>query len=104
MKGDYLVGGSLTLADIFVAVALALPFQTVLDAGVRKGFAAAGDWSAKIYGLPELKSVLGQIRLCDKPLKPVTVADPKVEKPKKEEKKKEEKPAPKKEEKKLDNV
>jgi hypothetical protein len=36
-----------------------MPFQTILDGGVRKGLAAAGTWSAKIYALPELKSVLG---------------------------------------------
>ena len=37
LKGDYLVGNQMTLADIFVSVALAMPFQTVLDAGFRKG-------------------------------------------------------------------
>lgn len=33
-------------------------------------------WVENIYGLPEFKAVMGNVKLCAKALKPVTIADP----------------------------
>jgi hypothetical protein len=52
-----------------------LPFQTVLDTGFRKAMKATNDWAEKIYSIPEVKNVLGNITLCSKPLKPILKAE-----------------------------
>lgn len=85
----FLVGGALSLADIFVAMVLTAPFQTVLDAGFRKAMGAVSDWAPKMYALSEVKGVQGAIMLCAKPMKPKCVEEPKAPKA---EKKKEDKP------------
>lgn len=91
LQGGYLVDGHLTLADVFVAVALAPAFQTVLDGGFCKAMKNAASWANQIYALKEVRTVLGAVRLCDKALKPSCLPDPaapkqeKKEQPKKEE-------------------
>ena len=76
VKGNgWLVGGQLTFADIIVAIAIALPFQTVLDTGFRKAMKATNDWAEKVYLIPEVKKVFGSITLCSKPFKPILKAD-----------------------------
>jgi elongation factor 1-gamma len=99
----YLVGNSVSLADLVVASMLQYAFQTTLDGGFRKAMKNLEPWAQSIYGLKEFKSVHGQTQLCAKPLKPVVKEAPKEPKKKAEPaaaKPKEEK----KEEKKLDNV
>merc|ERR1712025_1075271 len=45
LKGKtWLVGDEMTIADVVVASALILPFQTVLDEGFRKGHADVAKW------------------------------------------------------------
>lgn len=98
----FLVGDSLSLADVVVASTTMYAFQTTLDGGFRKAMKAVEPWIASIFALPEFVDVYGKITLCAKALKPVVVAE------KKEPKKQAQAPAPKKEEKKeekkLDNV
>jgi elongation factor 1-gamma len=63
----------------------------------------ATEWASRVYALPQFTQVMGNVRMCSKPLKPICVADPK-----KEEKKEAPKPVVKAEkkveEKKKDNV
>jgi len=66
-------------------------------------------WASKLYQMPEFTAVQGAITFCAKPIKPITVPDPKKEAAKggKQEAKKEQKAAPEAEkvpEKVLDNV
>ncbi|CDW77312.1 elongation factor 1- [Stylonychia lemnae] len=85
----YLVGDRLTVADVVVAVALLLPFQTVLDGGFRKSVAPnVTAWLDRFVALPEVVSRLGHVKFCAKPMKAVAP-------PKKEEKKEEKKAAEK---------
>ena len=61
-----------------------------------------GPWAERVYAHEAIVKILGRIRMCDKPLKPVLIAEKKEEKPKAAPK---QAAAPKKvEEKKLDNV
>lgn len=98
----FLVGDSLSLADIVVASVLMYAFQTTLDGGFRKAMKGVEPWITSIFALPEWVDVYGKVTLCAKALKPTVVAE------KKEPKKAAPAPAPKKEEKKeekqLDNV
>lgn len=73
----------MTLADVFVAIALIHPLQTVLDGGFRKAMKDVSTWAEKIFGTSEFKNVMGSIKMCERPLKPVCIASPvdkKVEK------------------------
>ena len=51
VSDGFLVGGQLSLADVIVATALMVPFQTVLDAGFRKAMKPATDWAEKIFAM-----------------------------------------------------
>lgn len=82
---DYLVGDRLTVADIFIAMSVIIPFQVVIDAGVRKSVVPnVTAWLERFIALPEVVRRIGHVKLCAKALKPVTA-------PKKEEKKEEKK-------------
>ena len=71
LKGkNYLVGDSVSIADICVVVSLILPFQTVLDAGFRKAMGNVSAWFERVMGLPSFVKVFGRVRMCDKALKP----------------------------------
>jgi len=96
----WLAGAEASVADVIVAAALMLNFQTTLDAGFRKAMKNVDAWASACYALPSFKKIFGNVQMCAKPLKPVCVA----------EKKEVKKAAPvaaapkKKEEKVLDNV
>lgn len=92
LTGDWLVGDSLTVADLALGTILAVAFQTVLDAGFKKAAPKACAWFERVAGTPAVISVFGRVRQCAKSLKPVLKV--------KEEPKKAAAPAPKKEEKK----
>ena len=51
----------MTLADVAVASALIVPLQTVLDGGFRKAMKNLCVWAEKIFGLPQFKSVHGNV-------------------------------------------
>jgi len=100
----FLVGERITIADIFVACSLYYLYQKVLDSGFRKAYHNTNRWFNTIVHQPEVKSVIGEFKLCDKmEVAPesehtTTATEEKkpAEKKPKEEKKKEEKPKPKK--------
>jgi elongation factor 1-gamma len=87
----YLVGNSVSLADVVVAVALLQLYQLVLDPAFRKEFVNANRWFVTIVNQPEVKAVLGEVQLADK-----AAVAPAAPKEKKEKAPKEAKaPAPK---------
>ena len=65
----FLVGDNLTIADVVVSCSLIVAYQTVLDAGFRKGFAAVSEWFQKCMGLPSFVRRLGYIKMTEKPMK-----------------------------------
>ncbi|KAK6641979.1 hypothetical protein RUM44_013702 [Polyplax serrata] len=73
LQNTYLVGERITLADICVACTLLHLYQNVLDPNFRKPFTNVNRWFMTIINQPEVKSVIGQVNLCEKP----TEADPK---------------------------
>ena len=79
---QFLVGNSVSCADFVVACALKLPFQTVLDAGFRKSPVSknVAAWAERMYAMPSMRTVFGNIQMCAKPLKPVCKAEPKAAK------------------------
>jgi len=73
LKGkQWLVGSSLTVADVVVFGSLHLPFSFVLDAGFRKAMPNVSAWFAKMSALPQVVKVCGHIKMCEKALKPPT--------------------------------
>uniref|UniRef100_A0A8C8G9G2 valine--tRNA ligase n=1 Tax=Oncorhynchus tshawytscha TaxID=74940 RepID=A0A8C8G9G2_ONCTS len=67
----FLVGDSLTLADIAVATAALLPFKYALEPSNRKALTNVTRWFLTCVNQPQFVKVLGQISLCEK-MVPVT--------------------------------
>jgi len=94
----FLVGQRISLADIVVAMSLFRLYELVLDIAFRKQFQNVNRWYTTIVNQPEVKSVVGNVVLCEKmqvakeekPVKEEKKEQPKKEQPKKEAKKKEE--------------
>lgn len=93
----YLVGNYVTLADIAVATALLQLYQLVLDPTFRKEFINTNRWFVTIVNQPEVKAVLGEVKLSEKAA--VAQAAAKEKAPKEP---KEAKPKPPKQEKKVE--
>lgn len=97
----YLVGDSITLADICNACILLQVYQHALDPTFRKPYVNVNRWFTTIIHQPEFKKIVGEVKLADKPVNETALASQstsapttvKVENPKKEKKE----PAPKKE-------
>ena len=71
LKGKkWIVGDSITMADIACASALTPAFQLVFDAGFRKGRADLAKWFEAFVALPQVLSTAGSIKSCSKALKP----------------------------------
>lgn len=71
----------------------------MLDTGYMKSLKEVPKWAKQLYDTAQFTKVQGAITFCSKPLKPVTVADPKKDakadkKEGKKESKKEEAPKP----------
>lgn len=81
VQGRYLVGDSLTLADISLACTLVWPFRAVLDESVRAGLPRTLEWFHSVSSLPEFVKAFGTAKFCSKAL--AAYEPPKVEKPKK---------------------
>ena len=94
---SYLVGDSVTAADITAGMTLVMAYQTVFDSGFRKGFPHVTEWFEKISSLPNVVRRCGYIKMADKPMKAFDPSAKPVEAPKKEE-------APKKDEDDLDDL
>ena len=71
LKGKkWIVGDSVTMADIACAHVLTPAFQLVLDAGFRKGRGDLAKWFESFIALPQVVSTAGNIKCCTKELKP----------------------------------
>lgn len=95
LKHTYLVGESISLADIIVALTLAIPYKIVFDSKYRKTFPNVTRWFKTVIGQPNVAALVGPIELCTEMqvAKPAPVAETKPaetveEAPKKEDKKK----------------
>ena len=60
----FLVGESTTLADIFVACDLLLPFKLVVGASMRRKYVNVTRWFVTIVNQKEVVDVLGKVELC----------------------------------------
>jgi len=105
LSHTFLVGESVTLADIVVSVQLVPLFGLVFDPSFREPFVNVLRWFLTCVNQPQFKSVLGEVKLAEVAAQPQKQEKKKEEKPKeekpKEDKPKEEKPKkekPKKEE------
>ena len=76
----WLAGAEASIADVIVAAALMLNFQTTLDAGFRKAMKNVDAWASACYALPAYKKIFGNVQMCAKPLKPVCIAEVKEKK------------------------
>lgn len=80
----WLVGETLTVADVFLFVAFMVPFQTALDAEFRRSVPNFAKWFLKMSSLPSIIGRLGHVRPCTVAVKfndegmPVWTAAPKV--------------------------
>ena len=92
LKGDWLVGNKVSVADIALAAFFSIALQTVLDAGFRKAAAKASAWYTRVSSLKEFVAVFGHCTPAAKALKPVFA---KKEEPKKKEAAPQPKPAAK---------
>ncbi|KAI8073069.1 hypothetical protein BC940DRAFT_290469 [Gongronella butleri] len=88
----YLVGESVTFADIAVVCSLVWPFKTVLDAEARKKIKNLTRYFTTVVGKEHFKAAFGEVELCKEPLKYTP--------PKKEKKESAKKPEPPKKDKK----
>jgi len=86
---NYLVGNTITIADIKLIVAVGSLFRIVLDEGSRKAFPALTKYIGEHTKRPEFREFMGNFKFAKKMLKPPV--------PKKEEKKEEKKVEKKKE-------
>ena len=91
----FMVGNSITLADIALACALLLPMKIILDEPFRKPYPCVTRWFLTCVNQPEFMKVVGEVVLCKKALKASGAAAPqeKGAKKKGKEQKKEKKEA-----------
>uniref|UniRef100_A0AAQ4P150 Valine--tRNA ligase n=1 Tax=Gasterosteus aculeatus aculeatus TaxID=481459 RepID=A0AAQ4P150_GASAC len=68
----FLVGETITLADVAVATAVLLPFKYVLEPSDRKVLTNVTRWFTTCTNQPQFLKVLGKITLCEK-MVPVTL-------------------------------
>lgn len=65
---SFLVGDSLTLADIFIVSTLLYPFKLVADAAYRKPFPNVERWFTACCAMDAFAQVVGHVTLCEKEL------------------------------------
>jgi len=97
----YLVGERLTLADVVVCCTLLSAYQLAMDPEFRRPFGNVTRWFNTIVNQPQVKAVIGQVKLCVKPAEPQPVQGAEKKDKKKDDKKKDtpkKKDAPKKKE------
>lgn len=62
----YLVGERVTLADVVVTCTLLALYQHVLEPAFRKPFGNVNRWFTTMINQPNVKKVLGSVKLCEK--------------------------------------
>jgi len=62
----YLVGERVTVADVVVACTMVSLYQNVLDPGFRKPFGNVNRWFTTIVNQPQVKKVIGSVKLAEK--------------------------------------
>lgn len=70
----YLVGDSITLADIVVASTLLYPFKLVCDEAYLKPFGNVTQWFNTCVNQPEFNAIVGKVNLCKKETPPAKAA------------------------------
>ena len=70
----WLVGGSMTVADVMVASILSLPFFLLLDEGFRKPCEKIYKWYERVAANPDMKACCGTLRIGSKAVTPVFAA------------------------------
>ncbi|RUS18573.1 hypothetical protein BC937DRAFT_88602 [Endogone sp. FLAS-F59071] len=98
----YLVGESITLADISVACSLVHPYKMVFDKEFRKDYKNVNRWFLNAVNQKHFKAALGDVPLCEVAAKYVAPKKEKEEKKPKEEKPREEKKEKKEKKKKVE--
>ncbi|KAI8092721.1 uncharacterized protein BX664DRAFT_327974 [Halteromyces radiatus] len=93
LSRTYLVGEDITYADIAVATSLVFPYKLLFDKSFRSQYKNVTRYFNTVTGKKHFKEHLGQIQLCETPLKYVPPKKEKKETKKQETPKKEKKPA-----------
>ena len=89
---EFIVGKTMTIADIYTAAMLHIAFALIIDEGQRKAFGKLTTWFKKISSDPNYVEFFGIARFCKTALSPIMPpADDEEKAPKKEEKKAEKK-------------
>jgi elongation factor 1-gamma len=95
LKGrKFLVGESVTIADIAIVTVLSIPFRLLFDEKTRQTIPSVTEWYMNVSSLPAFQSVLGKTWLCEKEYDlhfPEEAKHVEAKKEKKDEEKKEEK-------------
>jgi len=68
---EWLVGNKISLADIYVGGCFSFAFQTFFDSGFRKAMPRLSAWFERFSQHPEVKKRCGNIKSCQKALKPL---------------------------------
>jgi len=90
LKGkDWLVGNSMTIADIVLACHFMNAQQVLIDAGFRKAMPDFSNWFERVVKLEAFVAVAGNVRACAKSVKPTVKAEEKKVAPKAQAAKKE---------------
>lgn len=81
----FLVSNRFTLADLCLCVMLMGPFAFALDPGFRKAHSNVSEWYARVTSQSCFMAVAGNVKMCEKAIKPVDVSKlPKYVAPSKE--------------------
>jgi len=87
----FMVGNSISLADIVLSCSLLQLYELVLDPTFRNEFVNVNRWFTTVVNQPHFKAVVGDVKLCEKMQVAAAAAKEKKEKPVKEQKEKQEK-------------
>jgi len=67
LSRTFLVGERLSVADISLAFNLLPAYEHVLEPSVRKEYVNVNRWFNTIFGQPEVKEIVGEVKMCEKP-------------------------------------
>jgi elongation factor 1-gamma len=85
---SYLVGDSVTVADIYLAGILSAAFGTFIDIGVQKASPNVKSWFDAISKLDSFVAAFGHLKCAQRAIKPINLTQNPEEKKKEEEQKK----------------